>query len=168
MAIAGAAIGAAASLGSGAMAAGELAANREAAANAYAQSVRDLEEIGIPSVEAQQIVMKQYEDAGEWTPELAEAVKLGDTNLGAISLNPKYQEAEMGALNKLSEIGSSGGRTLSDKAALEKDLASIDAEQRGRRGAILQDAQERGGYGSGTSLVAQLMAQQEEIGRAHV
>jgi hypothetical protein len=160
MAIA-AAIGGIASLGSGAMAAGELAQNREFAMNAYNQSVRDLEEIGIPSIEAQQIVMKQYQDEGQWTPELAEAVKLGDSNLGAISLNPKYQEAEMGALNKLSEIGASGGRTLSDKAALERDLGNIDADQRGRRGAILQDAAERGGYGSGTALVAQLMAQQE-------
>lgn len=166
MAIAGAAIAGAASLFGGAMANQEKQAAREQAARAYGESVKDLENIGIPSIEAQQIVMKQYQDEGQWTPELAETIKLGDSNLGGISLDPRYKEAEMGALNKLTEIGASGGRTLSDKAALEKDLANIDADQRGRRGAILQDAQERGGYGSGTSLVAQLMAQQEGAGAA--
>lgn len=157
---------AAASLGSGVIAAGENAAGREQAMNAYNQSVKDLEDIGIPSVEAQQIVLKQYVSEGTFTPEMAESVKLGDSQLGGINLNPAYQQAEMGALDRLSDIGNSGGMTLADKAQQEKSLGSIDAEQRGRRGAILQDAQQRGGYGSGTALAAQLMSQQEGAGAA--
>lgn len=156
-----AAIAGGAGIGSGLLAA---KANSEARADAkrtYEQSVQDLTNIGIPSIEAQQLVMQKYQSAGQWTPELEQSVKLGDTNLSGISTDPQYQTAQLNALNKLSEIGSSGGQTLTDKANLEKTLGGIDADQRGRREAILQGAQSRGGYGSGQSLVAQLMAQQE-------
>lgn len=141
---------------------------REDARVAYEKSVRDLETIGIPSVEAQQIVMQQYQSAGEWTPELEEAVKLGDSQMLGVSTDPAYREAQKQALSKLQQIGDEGGMTLSDRANLERQMGDIAATQRGARQAILQDAQQRGGYGSGTALAAQLMAQQGGADQAHM
>lgn len=131
-----------------------------------AQSVRDLEAIGIPSIEAQRIVLEQYQSAGEYTPELEEAITQGSSAMEGLTTDPKYKEAQLQALSKLQEVGDSGGMTLSDRSTLEKTMGNLNAKARGQREAILQDAQQRGGYGSGTSLAAQLMAQQDQAGAA--
>jgi hypothetical protein len=139
---------------------------RDEATRAFEASVRDYEAIGIPSVEAQQIVMEEYKSAGMWTPELEEAVVLGQSEMGNVSTDPRLKEAEMRALSKLEETGTAGGMTLSNRANYEKTMGDINAEERGSREAILQNAQEQGGYGSGTSLAAQLMNQQNASARA--
>lgn len=137
------------------------------AKDAYDQSVKDLTAIGIPSVEAQKITMQQYKSQGKWTPELEQTVQLGDSAMGNISTDPANKQAQQNALMKLQEIGNSGGMTLADQANLEKIQGNISADQRGAREAILQRAHQSGGYGSGTSLAAQLMAQQGGAAQAH-
>lgn len=152
---------------SGAIGSGQASSDREAAKNAYDQSVKDYTSIGVPPIEAQQIVMQKYQSSGQWTPELAEAVKLGDSNLLGVSTDTGYTEAQKQALSQLQTIGNSGGMTLSDQAQLEKNQGNINADERGHREAILQDARQRGGYGSGTALAAQLMNQQNASNQAH-
>lgn len=134
---------------------------------AYEQSVRDYEKIGIPSIEAQQMVMEKYKSQGQWTPELEQTVNLGNSAMEGVSTDPRYKEAQMNALGQLQQIGNEGGMMLSDRANLEKIQGNIAADQRGAREAILQDAQQRGGYGSGTALGAQLMQQQAGASQAH-
>lgn len=162
-----AAAGVAAPIIGGLFGSSQAAADREAAKAAYEQSVRDYEAIGIPPVEAQQIVMQQYQSEGKWTPELSEAVKLGDSNMGGVSTDSGYTEAQKQALSKLQDIGNSGGMMLSDQSQLEKSMGNINADERGAREAILQDARQRGGYGSGSALAAQLMNQQNSSNQAH-
>lgn len=161
-------IGAIGSVASGAIGAASSASDRNAAMQAYEQSVKDLEAIGVPSVQAQQITMQQYQSAGKWTPELEQAVKLGDSNMLGISTDGQSVAAQKQALAKLQEIGDSGGQTLEDKAHLERTMGDINASERGRREAILQDANQRGGYGNGTSLVAQLVGDQGAANREHM
>jgi len=162
-----AAIGGIAQLGGAAMAAREQSNAREQAKEAYEKSIADLEAIGVPSIEAQQIVSEKYRSAGMMTPELEEAVKLGDSNYGGISTDPRYKEAQLKALDELQGISDSGGYNLSDKAGLEKTLGDINADERGHREAILADARSKGQVGSGSELVAQLMNQQAAADRAH-
>jgi len=152
----------------GLIGASQAAADREAAQRAYQQSVNDLTAIGIPPIEAQQLVFEEYKSAGIMTPELEEAIALGPSRLEEISLDPRYKEAQMRALSKLQEIGEGGGTTLTERANLERTLGDITAQERGSREAILQDAAQRGGYGSGSALAAQLMAQQGGAQRAHM
>lgn len=160
-ALAAAGIGAAGNIGAGIIGAIEQSNARGDIKEAYEKSVRDLEAIGIPSIEAQQIVMEEYKSQGNWTPELEEAVQLGETSMAGITTDPSYREAQLKALGKLQQIGDEGGMLLEDRANLERTMGGIAAKQRGAREAILQDARQRGGYGSGTALAAQLMAQQQ-------
>jgi len=155
------------SIAGSAIAAKEQANAREQAKAAYEKSVSDLEAIGVPSIEAQQIVSEKYRSAGMMTPELEEAVKLGDSNYGGISTDPRYKEAQLKALDELQGISDSGGYNLSDKAGLEKTIGDINADERGHREAILADARSKGQVGSGSELVAQLMNQQSAADRAH-
>lgn len=160
-------IGGVASLVGGISGAGAQSDARQQSKEAYEQSVRDLEAIGIPTAEAQQMTMEQYQSQGQWTPELQQAVSLGDTALGGVNTDPAYKQAQMQALGKLQDIGNNGGMTLEDRANSERVQGGIDAKERGSREAILQRAQQSGGYGSGTSLVAQLMNQQNASNQAH-
>lgn len=161
-------IGAAGAAASSSQAAGAQKAGYAAAKQAYDDSVRDLEAIGIPTIEAQQLTMEEYKSQGKWTPELEQTVKLGDTAMGGITTDPTYKASQLKALGQLQDIGNNGGMTLADRANLEQVEGSIAAKQRGAREAILQDAQRRGGYGSGTALAAQLMSQQGGADEAHM
>lgn len=161
------AIGGVASLAGAAIGAGAQGAASRASIDAYQQSVKDLEAIGVPTAEAQQLTLEQYKSEGKWTPELEDAVKLGDSNMLGVTTDPAYRASQLKALGSLQDIGDSGGATLSDRATLERTMGNVNAKTRGAREAILQDAQQRGGYGSGTSLAAQLMAQQGGAQDAH-
>jgi hypothetical protein len=156
-----------AAVAGGAMAAGAQNKATDASIAAYQQSVKDLEAIGIPSVEAQQITMQKYQDQGEWTPELASAVQQGPSQMEGISTDPAYKEAQLNALNSLKDISSSGGMTLADRATQEKALSTSAQQERGAREAILQRAKESGTLGSGTTLAAQLINSQGAADRTH-
>lgn len=160
-------VGGAAAIGSGLIGAASAAAGRDQALKAYQQSVDDYTAIGVPPLEAQKIVMQQYQSAGQWTPELEHAVSMQDSRLGSIQTDPSLKSAQMQALSKLQEIGGNGGMTLSDRSNLEQVEGNLNADLRGKREAILQDAQQRGGYGSGAALAAQLNAQQGSANQAH-
>ena len=160
-------LAAVAAIGGGVMGAANSAADRDASRAAYEQSVRDYEAIGIPSAEAQKVALEQYRQAGILTPELEEAILQGQSEMGGISTDPEFKNAQMQALSSLQGIGKSGGLTLDDLAQQEKLMSNISADQKGSREAILQNAQARGGYGSGAALAAQLMEQQAGAGRAH-
>lgn len=140
---------------------------RKEAKAAFDASVRDYEAMGIPTIEAQQMVSEKYRSAGLMTPELEEAVTLGQTNLDSISLDPKYKEAQLKALDELQGISDGGGYNLSDRAGLEKTLGSINSDERGAREAIIADARSKGQMGGGSELVAQLLNQQDASTKAH-
>lgn len=159
--------GAVAGVAGGAFGASAASGDREAARQAWEQSVKDYTDIGVPSEEAMRLVTQQYKDTGTWTPELEQAVKLGDSNYGGISTDPNNIAAQKQALTQLQDIGNSGGMTLSDRGQMEQQMGNLQAKERGSREAILQDAQQRGGYGSGAALAAQLSNQQNSSNQAH-
>jgi hypothetical protein len=160
-------VGGIASLGSALIGSSAQSKALQASIDAYQQSVKDLEAIGVPTAEAQQLTLEQYKSSGQMTPELEQAVQQGPSNMLGVTTDPAYKASQLKALSSLQDIGDSGGMTLSDRATLERTMGNVNAKTRGAREAILQDAQQRGGYGSGTSLAAQLMAQQGGAQDAH-
>lgn len=141
-------------------------ADRANALSLMRQSVEQLQAIGVPSVEAQKLVLERYKQAGIMDPELEQAFTQGDTELKNISVDPRLKESQMNALSSLEEIGNSGGMTLSDFSNLNKVQNDIDSEERGAREAILSNTRQRGQSGSGLELVAQLMNQQSAADRS--
>ncbi len=135
---------------------------------AYTASVRDLEALGIPSAEAQKIVLEEYRSQGELTPELEESINQGPSAYEGISTDPRFKEAEMEALDELRGIGSSGGMTLRDQANLEKTMGRISSDEKGRRDAALSGMSARGQLGSGLELAARMGGGQDSATARHL
>lgn len=154
--IAAAGIGAAANLIGGA-AAGN--AQREAANKAYAAQKENfikmqemLEAIGIPSVEAQELLLERPEYAGDLITEA-----LGPSALEDIKEDPRLKSAQMDALSELQEIAKVG-LTPEERAQRAEMLRESAAQGQSAQKQILQEMAQRGTLDSGASLIAQLQA----------
>lgn len=119
-----------------------------------------------PTYEQLKVNLEQMVSAGELRPEEASAILQDKSRLSNYVADPRLRESQLRALGALQEIGNEGGLTATDRARLA-DIEQDEARAaRGARGAILQNAQERGVGGSGLELVNQLLNQQESSNRA--
>lgn len=144
--------------------AGEAAS--EAATKAYKAQMASmiriqemLEAIGIPSIEAQEIALKNPEYAGDLIAET-----LGPSALKDIKLDPRLKSAQMDALRSLQERGKVG-LTAEDLAQREEILRQSAAQNQAAQQGILQSMAERGTLDSGSSLIAQLQAMSQADSR---
>jgi hypothetical protein len=131
------------------------------------QSINDLQAIGIPPVEAQQLALEQYKSAGQLSPELEQAFSQGNSGLNDISTDPRLKEAQLNALTELQGIGQSGGMRLSDQAAAQQAMGDIQSKERGSREAIEQSLREKGRFGGGDELAMKLANQQNSATNAN-
>lgn len=127
---------------------------------AIQNEIQSYQSIGVPPDQALQVVLQKYQSAGNLTPQTAQTMKQGSTNLAGVQTNPQFSQAQLNALTQLQQMGSNGGETLADKANLNNTLNQVASKNQGTQQAILQNAQERGQLGSGQSLSAQLQAAQ--------
>ncbi len=118
-----------------------------------------------PDVDALTLQLEQLIQQGALSPEQAATISQEQSAMNGISLDPKLKEAQMNALSSLSDISDSGGMTMMDKANLSKIQSEEDAAARGKREAIIQNANARGAGGSGVELMSQMLNQQESASR---
>ncbi len=126
----------------------------------YDDALNLYDQIDEPTVEDLKIKLKQYVQAGILKPEQAQVILQDPSKFNDIATNPSFDEAELGALDKLQEIGDQGGLTAVDEGRLSDISRQENQQERGSREAILQNANQRGVGGSGFELMAQLMNQQ--------
>ena len=136
-------------------AAGQAAAARKQAQENIEAAVKYLESIGVPSVEAQQIILQQPELVGLLTAE-----QLGPSAMEGISTDPSLGAAQKAALTGLRERSVSG-LTPEDLAQFENIRGSLMASRQSQDAGILQSMAERGQSGSGGELAARLNASQQ-------
>jgi len=126
-----------------------------------AQAIKDLEAVGIPSIEAQQIAITQF------APELVgleEYQALGPSAMEKITPDQALAGKQRLALERLSQI-SEEGITPIEKAQLDTMLSQVSAEEQAREKAIQRSMAERGMAGSGQELVARLLSSQSAAQR---
>ena len=106
--------------------------------------------------------------------ELEDAIYQGDLNLddlqlqsemGNVSVDPRFQQAQMDALAKMGEL-SEGGMLEADKVALQQIQGQQARDNNAQQQAILQNMAERGVGGSGQEMAAKLQAQQSGADRS--
>jgi len=118
------------------------------------ESVDELKALGIPTIEAQKIVLQKPEFAG-----LQQYLEQGPSALEDIQVDPRLEKAQMDALQKLGDL-SRTGLTEEEKAQqLLMQRQAAGAEQ-ARQKSILQSAEERGAGGGGAELAARLSSSQ--------
>ena len=142
--------------------------DRYAARQQIEKAVKDLEAVGVPAIEAQQIILEKYKSAGQLTPELEQAISQGPSAYNDIEVDPRLKEHSMAALDELTGIADGGGYRLQDKAAVNKVLNEIGTANRGSNEAIVADMKARGQYGSGLELATRMNNQQQQATQANL
>lgn len=120
---------------------------------------------GIDVPEEKQIQLQQYIEQGLMTPEQARAELVGDNAYDDMQLDTEGHQAQLAALQSLSDIGNEGGLTASDRSKMQAIQNQEQSAAKGAREAILQNAAARGAGGSGLELMAQLQNQQDSATR---
>jgi hypothetical protein len=123
--------------------------DRRRAEAEFAKTLRELEALGIPSVEAQKIALEQ----------------MGDSSLAGVKVDPRLKDAQSDALGAVQRVGREGGLTAEDRAKMLAAQNMVAQQERSQRGAIVQNMQARGMGGSGAELAAQLANQQGSANR---
>ncbi|HEX2558274.1 MAG TPA: hypothetical protein VHK86_08115, partial [Nitrososphaera sp.] len=106
-----------------------------------------------------------YTSAGTYSPEDAQALNLGQSELASYSSDPALRSAQMQAMAQLAQLGQ-GKLTDSDLIALQQAQLEASRADQGRQQAILQDMARRGQGGSGAELAARLQSSQSAADRA--
>ena len=92
--------------------------------------------------------------------QLAALSSLDGTAMDDVSTDPRLKEDQMQSLGALRDLANKGGMNAQDEANLSRVQSQNAQADRGRREAILQNAQARGMGGSGMELLAQLQSSQ--------
>lgn len=151
-----------ASIAGGLIAANQSKKAMAAAQAASAEAVRQLEAVGIPSIEAQQIVLQNPQLVAQLVPELAQNIEQANSEMANVEVPSKYGEAQDRALDKLIEMGETPF-TLSEQIANEKERRATQGVMEQQRAAALQNAAQRGMAGSGLEFaMGQAGAQQAQ------
>ena len=124
-----------------------------------------LENLGTPDPESLKIQLQQMVSQGVLTPEQAETYFQESSAMQNITLDPRMKQAQMDALTSMQDIGQNKGLTAMDQAQLAQIASKEQAQQRGSREAILQNAQTRGMGGSGLEMMSQMQNQQDSATR---
>lgn len=129
---------------------------RQQALQELNQTVQSYQAIGIPSIQAQQLALQDYQSAGKLTPELEQAFTQGNSQLSSVQTDPQYKQAQLSALNSLQGIANHGGLTIQDQANTNNVLSQLQQANAGNQGAIMQNMAQRGVGGSGFELAQRL------------
>jgi hypothetical protein len=119
---------------------------------AYQRNIEILEQLGVPSIEAQKIALENPEYVGDLIAET-----LGESRLESISLDPKLRQKQMDMLAELEGI-SDQGLSTTDRINLDQIGQRTSAEEQGRQQAILESMASRGSLDSGDQLATQLFS----------
>lgn len=113
-----------------------------------------------PTPQQLQEQLSQQTYAGDYNPAQEQTVTQDPSAYNQIYTDPTARSAQMQALSQLQGIGQSGGETAIDQASINNILNQTNEAARGARGAVMQNAQERGVGGSGLDIVNQQLANQ--------
>lgn len=156
----------------GSMIAGEIGASQSQSAIAAAQAARQQAlqnylDINVPDPAQQQVILQKYAVTGQLDPQMEAAVSQQATELANMSVNPSGRDAEVQALNQLSQLSQSGGMDAQARQQEEQAIQSANANEAGQMGAITQNFAARGTGGSGAQLAAELQAGQTDANTAY-
>jgi hypothetical protein len=133
------------------------AGDRERALKAAEMAMEEIRKTGLPPDLSAPIFFKYFQKAGVLTPEMEQALSLGQSEVAGITEDPTLKSAQMDALSMLSERARTG-LTAEDRYAVNKVRDQIAADQNSKIQQILMNAQQRGQGGSGAMMAAQMRA----------
>lgn len=122
-------------------------------------NIAKLEAIGVPTVEAQKIVLQSPELAG-----LLQAEQVDGSAFDEVSADPRIRQAQLSALDEMAGLAKTG-LGAADKSAFNTLRRDAAAQAQSQNAGVLQDTAQRGMLDSGSTLAAQLNAGQSQANR---
>lgn len=127
----------------------------DAANGARQQALAQWTGLNAPDVASQQLNLQNYGNAGDYNAQMGQALQMGPTAMGGIQTDPRLVQAQMSALNQLSQTGQMG-MTPAEAAALSQAQQNAAAQAQAKNKQILDQFARTGMGGSGAQLSAQL------------
>lgn len=134
-------------------------AAREAAQQAAQAAYNEIAQLNAPPDESKAIILKHFQQAGLYTPELEKQVDAGISQVSQIQSDQTSKDASKSALNLIMQRAQ-GGLNASDRATFNQERQATDVANQGKLQAIKQNMAARGLGGSGSELAQQLSAAQ--------
>lgn len=125
-------------------------------------AVAIFDKIGMPPDLSKELILKEFERQGVYTPELEEDLNstFAESEQGKIQEDPGLRDAQVKALSDMQKR-SKVGLSAEDRASLNQVRGEVQRDAEAKRQQVLQQMQARGMGGSGSALVAQLQAGQD-------
>lgn len=139
----------------------------DAGSNDYSSGVGLYNNFNAPTPEELKEILERQIYQGNYNPAMEQTVSQDPTQYNQIYTDPSSRAAQMQALSQLQGIGQNGGATAIDEASINNILNQTNEAARGARGAVMQNAQERGIGGSGLDVVNQQLANQSAATNAN-
>lgn len=131
---------------------------------AQRDAIAQFNAIQMPSIEEQQLMLQHPEYLGDYQAMMENAQSQGPSAMEGISTDPRLQDAQMAALENLSQMGESG-LLPGEEAALRQSRRGAAGEAQAKSAQIMSDMERRGMGGSGAELAARLQASQSSADR---
>jgi hypothetical protein len=135
-------------------------ANRNQAQQAQQNALAQYLGISAPSVSSQQLQLQGYNDVGNLVNQNEQALQLAPNAMNNISTNPALIQAQMQALNQLTQTGQAG-MTPGEQAALNQAQTNAAAQAQAKNAQIMNQFAATGMGGSGAQLASQLSNSQQ-------
>lgn len=116
----------------------------------YNERMAHLNAIGIPSIEAQKIILQDPELAGILAPQLESQAEQLDSQLAGIEVDPRLKRAQMDALSSIQERTT--GLTPEDIIQIQNTRRDIAGDMRAQDANIVQNLEQRGLGGAGIEV----------------
>lgn len=129
----------------------------------YEQMLKEAQQIPLPVL--QKMNPELYQAVISLNPEMEQNVILGNSATDAISLDPRYKQAQMTALSKLMEITDNNGQDAQSKADNARLQNEVNSNLQGNSQAIQQNMAARGMSGGMSEMVNKQLSAQQSANR---
>lgn len=142
----------------------EAQSDRDAANRARQQALAQFDGISLPDIDSQTMTPELLEFLGNFQAQQEGNINVDPSLMGGIVIDPRLEQAQMAALEQLSQIGETGLMS-GEKAALNQARRGSAAEAQAKSSQIMDNMARRGMGGSGAELAAQLQNAQSSADR---
>ena len=145
----------------GIMGGGAAAKDRAQQKKMIKRALEELEKVGVPPDLSGPLLLKEFERAGVYSPELEEDLSssMQESQVAKITEDPALKAAQMQALTSMQQRAKVG-LSAEDRAALNQVRSEVQRDSEAKRQQIMQTMQARGQGGGGADLMAQLQSAQ--------
>lgn len=132
--------------------------------DAQRRAIAAYEGIRLPEISEQELSLLLPEYIGDYQAQQEATIGMGPSAMEEIALDPRLRDAQMNALEQISQMGETGF-SPAEQAALREARRGAAAEAQAKSAQLMDEFARRGMGGSGAELAARLQSAQSSADR---